>query len=79
MTEFDNLKSSYAFTIHCVLTANAGYHDIKQENAVLHKFCESLIEKSNYPDSEKETMKYELELLKEALSKEIDHYYKSNS
>lgn len=79
MTEFDNLKSCYAFTIHYGLAANAGYHDIKQGNAAVHKFCGNLVEKSNYSDSEKETMKYELELLKEALSEEIDHYYKSNS
>lgn len=79
MTEFDNLKSYYAFTIHYGLAAKVGYHDIKQGNVAVHKFCENLVEKSNYPDLEKETMKYELELLKGALSKEIDHYYKSNS
>lgn len=76
MTEFDNLKNSYIAAIHWGLAANASYHEAKQGNDILHKFCESLVESSNCLDSTKIAMKQELELLKEALSKEIDSYYR---
>lgn len=75
MTEFDNLKSSYAATIQLGLVANAGYQASKYGNEMLHEMCKRLVENSNYMDSEKETMKLELEILKKALEEEIDNYY----
>ena len=76
MTEFEKLKNSYISTIQIGLTANAGYHQTKHGNDILHKFCEQLVDSSNFQDDIKASMKHELELLKETLSKEIDCYYK---
>ncbi len=75
MTEFENLKSSYTLTIQFGLANGASHSESKRGNETLHKFCESLIDNSNYQDSAKEAMKHELELLKEALSKEIENHY----
>ena len=76
MTEFDNLKRSYISAIQWGLTAIVGYNESKQGNEVLHKFCENLIENSDYNDSNKMTMKHELKIIKEALSKEIESFYR---
>ena len=45
---------------------------------MLHELCKHLVEDSNYQDSEKMAMKQELEILKDALGKEIDAYYQRN-
>ena len=76
MTEFDNLKRSYISAIQWGLTARVGYNESKQGNEVLHKFCENLIDNSNQLPTEKTIMKNELELIKEALSKEIESFYR---
>lgn len=73
MTEFDNLKRSYIAAIETGLAANAGYQNCKFANEAIHKFCEILIDNSNY--SNKTAMKQELELLKETLAKEIETCY----
>lgn len=75
MTEFDNLKSTYIAIVQLGLTTNVSYQEVKLGNELLHKFCESFVENSNYLDSAKTTMKQELELIKEALSEEIESYY----
>lgn len=76
MTEFENLKDKYATTIQLGLAANMGYNASKSGNEALHKFCENLIDGSNYSDEAKSAMKSELKLLKEAMSKEIERYYR---
>ena len=76
MTEFDYLKSSYITAIHWGFTVKISYYECKRGNDILHKFCENLIDNSNYYDADKKAMKQELELLKEALSEEIESYYR---
>lgn len=77
MTEFDNLKRSYASTIQCGLAMGSGYQEARHGNDLLHKFCEMLVDSSNCSPSEKQAMKKELEALKEALSREIDTFFQS--
>lgn len=76
MTEFDNLKNSYVAAVHWGFAAKVGYHESKRGNDILHKFCENLIDNSNYYDADKKAMKQELELVKEALSEEIELFYR---
>ena len=76
MTEFENLKRNYALTIQFGLASNTGYYETKHGNDILPKFCEQLVENSDYHDQEKARMKHELGLLKEVLSKEIECHYK---
>ena len=78
MTDFHILKRSYATAIQFGLAMNAGYQASKHGNEMLHEFCKQLVEDSNYQDSEKVAMKQELEMLKDALGKEIDAYYQRN-
>lgn len=78
MFEFEKLKTSYTLTIQIGLSANVGYHEANRGNEILHKFCENLIDNSNCTDQEKTAMKSELKLLKEALSKEIEHHYEKD-
>ena len=75
MTEFDNLKRNYTLTVQLMLTTKMEYHEAKRGNEVLHKFCENLVENSLYNDMNKTAMKIELNLLKEALSEEINRFY----
>lgn len=75
MIDFTVLKKSYITTIQFGLLRNTGYGEVKRGNEVLHRFCEYLIDNSNYSDLDKQNMKHELELLKETLSKEIEQYY----
>jgi len=75
MIDFAVLKKSYIASIQFGLLSNKGYGDVKHGNEVLHKFCENLIDNSNYSDPDKHNMKLELELLKETLSKEIDQHF----
>lgn len=57
------------------LMQNAGYEEAKRGNDLLHKFCENCVDNSNYSDSDKQNMKQEPELVKEALSQEIERYF----
>ena len=76
MTEFEGLKSNYVLTMQLAITGNIGYQRAKAWNDSLHKFCENLVENSYYSDAQKADMKSELELLKEALAKEIECRYR---
>ena len=73
MTEFERLKVFYASYIRFGLENNVGYNYAKLGNDVFHKFCETLVDNSNYID--KAAMKQELELLKESLSQAIEAHY----
>ena len=72
MIDYLNLKNSYIAAIRMGLMLNAGYKEAKHGNDLLHKFCENCIDNSNYSDADKQNMKHDLELVKEALSQEID-------
>ena len=50
MIEFENLKRNYVLTIQFGLASNTGYNKAKHGNDVIHKFCEQLVENSNYHD-----------------------------
>lgn len=76
ITEFENLKRSYISTVNWGLTARVGYNQSKRWNDILHRFCENLVDNSNYNEVAKASMKNELEIVKEALSKEIELFYK---
>ena len=77
MNEFDNLKNGYISAMQWGLTARVGYSESKRGNDILHKFCENLIDNSNYNECNKMMMKHEIEIIKETISKEIDSFYKS--
>lgn len=75
MIDFENLKSSYISVVQWGLSARVGCEESKSGNEVLHKFCEDLIDNSNYNNSDKAMMKHELETIKEVLSEEIECFY----
>lgn len=75
MIDFLNLKKSYIAAIQMGLMMNAGYEEAKRGNDLLHRFCENCVDNSNYSDLDKHKMKQELELVKEALSQEIERYF----
>ena len=75
MNEFDNLKNSYIATIQLALAMNVNYNEAKHGNELLHKFCENYID-NTYHGGTNDSMKAELKLLKESLSKEIEYHYK---
>ena len=72
MIDYQNLKNSYIAAIQMGLMLNAGYEDAKHGNDLLHKFCQNCVDNSNYGDMDKQNMKHDLELVKEALSQEIE-------
>ncbi len=74
MTEFENLKNSYISAIQCGLI-RVNYHEARRGNELLLQFCESLVDNSNYCEADKAAMKQKLELIKEALEKEIEYHY----
>ena len=67
-----NMKKSYIATIQLGLVLNAGYEEAKHGNDLLHKFCENCVDSSLYSEEDKRAMKRDLELVKEALSQEIE-------
>lgn len=73
--DFETLKRSYAATVQCGLLSNISYNEAKRGNEMLHEFCKTLVELSNYSDRDKNTMKQALELLKQTLSQEIENFY----
>lgn len=75
MIDYLNLKNSYIAAIQMGLMLNAGYEEAKHGNDLLHKFCENCVENSNYSEQDKQRMKHELELLKEALAQEIKQHF----
>ncbi len=72
MIDYLNLKNSYIAAIQVGLLLNAGYEDAKRGINLLHKFCENCIDNSNYSDQDKHNMTRNLEIVKEALSQEIE-------
>lgn len=73
MTEFDNLKNSYASAIQFGLVTNFGCQSCKTANEIIHRLCETYVDNSDCLD--KATMKQELAILKESFSQEIEAYY----
>lgn len=72
MIDYLNMKKSYIATIQLGLVLNAGYEEAKHGNDLLHKFCENCVDSSLYNEEDKRAMKRDLELVKEALSQEIE-------
>lgn len=72
MIDYLNMKESYIATIQLGLVLNAGYEEAKHRNDLLHKFCENCVDSSLYSEEDKRAMKRDLELVKEALSQEIE-------
>ena len=72
MIDYVNLKNSYIAAIQMGLLLKAGYEEAKHGNDLLHKFCENCIDNSNYIEQDKQNMKRDLELVKEALAQEIE-------
>lgn len=79
MIDYLNLKNSYIAAIQMGLLLNAGYEEAKHGNELLHKFCEHCVDNSNYDETNKQNMKNELEILKEAISKEIELHFQRSS
>ncbi len=77
MIDYLNLKNSYIAAIQMGLMLNSGYEEAKRGNDLLHKFCENCIDNSNYHEGDKQKMKHDLEIVKEALSKEIEFRFRS--
>lgn len=75
MTEFENLKRSYASVLQYGMIMGANKSEAKQGNEIVHKFCETLVENSMYSDNDKNYMKNELQLLKQELDDEIEAAY----
>ena len=72
MIDYLNMKKCYIAAIQVGLTLNAGYEEAKHGNDLLHKFCENCVDNSLYGEADKQDMKRDLELVKEALSQEIE-------
>ena len=72
MIDYLTLKNSYVAAIQMGL--ELGFPDPKQGNELLHKFCENCVDNSNYSEQDKHDMKLDLDLLKEALSQEIENH-----
>ncbi len=77
MIDFLNLKNSYIAALQMGLMLNAGYEEAKRGNNLLHKLCENCVDNSNYSEIDKRNMKHDLELVKEALSQEIELRFRS--
>ena len=75
MQSFDNLLQDYSLTLQWGITHGATYQEMKQENEMLHIFCQFFIDGSSYSTSDKSSMKQRLDLLKEALNQEIEHFF----
>ena len=71
MIDYENLKRCYIGAVQMGLSL--GLPNPKQGNEILHKFCENVVDNSNYSESDKQQMKQDLELVKETLSQEIEH------
>ena len=75
MIDYLNMKRSYIATIQLGLALNAGYEEAKHGNDLLHKFCENCVDSSLYSEEDKQDMKRDLEIVKEALSQEIEIHF----
>ena len=72
MIDYLSMKKCYIAAIQVGLALNAEYEEAKRGNDLLHKFCENCIDNSLYGEADKQDMKRDLELVKEALSQEIE-------
>ncbi len=70
MIDYEVLKNCYIGAFQMGL--DLGFSNPKQGNELLHKFCENLVDNSNYSEHDKQNMKHDLEHVKEALSQEIE-------
>ena len=70
MIDYENLKKCYIGAFQMGL--ELGFSNPKQGNELLNKFCENLVDNSDYSEQDKQSMKHDLELVKEALSQEIE-------
>ena len=75
MTEFENLKRSYAGVLQCGMIMGANKSEAKHGNEIVHKFCEMLVENSMYSNYDKDFMKNELQILKQKIDVEIEAAY----
>lgn len=69
MIDYEGLKKCYIGAFQMGL--DLGFSNPEQGNELLHKFCENLVDNSNYSEQEKHSMKHDLKLVKETLSQEI--------
>ena len=76
MTEFEKLKNSYISSVQAGMLLGIDYSGCRRAIDVLHKIYENLIDNSNCIDIDKTAMKYEMELIKEALLWEAKCYYR---
>lgn len=76
LIEYIDLKNSYISAIQAGLMMNADYEEAKRGNDILHHFCEKCIDNSNYSELDKQSIKHDLKLVKEALSQEIEHHFR---
>lgn len=76
MTEFEKLKNSYISSVQAGMILGVDYNGCRRAIDVLHKIYENLIDNSNGIEIDKTIMKYELELIKEALLREAECYYR---
>lgn len=72
MIDYLTLKNSYVAAIQMGL--ELGFPDPKQGNELLYAFCKKCVDNSNYSEQDKHDMKLDLDLLKEALSQEIENH-----
>ena len=75
MTDYENLKKSYITAMQLGLQSCGNYDEAKRGNDILHQFCKTFVENSQYGDYAKENMKQELEVLKASLLHEIELYF----
>ena len=75
MKEFENLKNAYTGALQYGIATGINYNEAKHGNDILHKFCENMVENSNYDNISKDFMKNELEIIKELMEKEIETFF----
>lgn len=75
MPNFDDLKNAYVSVVQWGLSVGVSYEESMRGNEVLHKCCETFIDNSNHTASDRTTMKLELEIIKGALSREINSFF----
>ena len=75
MTDYENLKKSYITAMQLGLQFCGSYDEAKRGNDILHQFCKTFVENSQYGDYAKDSMKQELEVLKVSLLQEIKLFF----
>ena len=73
MIDYSTLKNSYIAAIQTGIMMGVNYEDTNRVNKTLHHFCKACVENSSYSEQEKHNMKLELEAIKEAFAREIEH------